>query len=133
MKDVSELILPDGCGFHEEHTWARVDGEDVLVGISDYAQDQLGEVVFVELPETERVFAAGESFGTVESIKAVNELHMPVTGQVAAINGDLEDTPSLVNANCYERGWMLRVRPENPADVDALMQADAYREFLRRL
>jgi glycine cleavage system H protein len=133
VKDISELLLPGGRGYHAEHTWAAIDGGDVLVGISDYAQDQLGEVVFVELPESGRAFAAGEEFGTVESIKAVNALHMPVKGTVVAINEELGDTPSLVNANCYEQGWMLRIRADSPTDVDALMNPEAYREFLRTL
>ena len=129
-KTTAELNLPANLKYTSEHIWIKVDGEELVIGVSDYAQDQLGEVVYVDLPSEGDSFADASEFGEVESIKAVNKLFMPVKGEIVAINGDLEDAPSLVNASCYEKGWMIRVKPENMADVDALMDAEAYRASL---
>jgi len=129
-KTAAELNLPAELKYTDEHIWVRVEGEELVVGVSDYAQNQLGEVVYVDLPSERDSFDAAAEFGEVESIKSVNKLFMPVTGEVVAVNGELEDTPTLVNASCYDKGWMIRVKPENMADVDALMGADAYRASL---
>ena len=129
-KTAAELNLPAELKYTDEHIWVRVEGEELVVGVSDYAQDQLGEVVYVDLPSEGDSFDAAAEFGEVESIKSVNKLFMPVTGEVVAVTGELEDTPTLVNASCYDKGWMIRVKPENMADVDALMGADAYRASL---
>ena len=100
------------------------------MGVSDYAQDQLGEVVYVNLPSQGDSFGAGDEFGEVESIKSVNKLFMPVAGEVVAVNEELGDTPTLLNASCYEKGWLIKVKPEDMAAVEALHSAEAYREAL---
>ena len=108
-KTVAELSFPAELKYTDEHIWVRKDGEEIVIGVSDYAQDQLGEV---------------------ESIKSVNKLFMPVAGEVSAVNGDLDGTPTLLNASCYDRGWLIRVKPEDMAAVDGLLSADAYKATL---
>ena len=129
-KTVAELNLPADIKYTDEHIWARVEGDEIVVGVSDYAQDQLGEVVYVDLPSEGDSFGAGDEFGEVESIKSVNKLFMPVAGEVTAVNGELDGTPTLLNASCYEKGWLIRVKPEAPDAADALLSADAYRAAL---
>jgi glycine cleavage system H protein len=130
MKSIDELNLPEDCRYTQDHDWARIDGEKVRVGISDYAQDQLGDIVFLELPQVGDVFKKGEVFGTVESVKAVSELYMPVGGEVIAVNSILEDSPQLVNKRPYEEGWMVDVKPIDPTEMDALLTRQAYLEML---
>jgi len=132
MKSIDELNLPEDCRYTQEHEWARLDGDKVRVGISDYAQDQLGDIVFLELPQVGDVFKKGEVFGTVESVKAVSELYMPVGGEVIAVNSTLEDSPQLVNSFPYEEGWIIDVKPTDPIEMDALLTKQAYLEMLRK-
>ena len=131
MKEISELVLPDDRRYAEDHEWVKPEGDTAAIGISDYAQDQLGDVVFVELPQVGSVFDKGAEFGTVESVKAVSELFMPIGGEVTAVNADLEDAPERVNTDPYEGGWMIRVKPSDPAEMDALMDKAAYLEALK--
>ncbi len=131
MKELNELNLPDDVRYTKDHEWARKSGDNVTIGITDFAQDQLGDIVFVELPESGDGFAAGDEFGTVESVKAVSELYMPLAGEVAAVNADLEDAPELVNNAPYDKGWMLEVKPSDPAEFDQLMDRAAYLEMLK--
>ena len=126
MKELNELNFPDDVRYAESHEWARSEGERVKIGISDYAQDQLGDIVFVELPEVGDTLSKGEEFGTVESVKAVSELYMPVAGEVVAINSSLEDEPEKVNNTPYSDGWMIEIKTENPLELDGLMDKDAY-------
>lgn len=130
MKDKSVLKLPDDLFYSDEHIWIRPGKEYCEVGISDFAQDQLGGVVFVELPEKGQSFDAGESFGNVESVKAVNSLFMPVKGTVAEVNAVLEDKPEKLNSDCYGEGWLIRILPDNPEDVEKLKRSAAYRAGL---
>jgi len=130
MKSIDELNLPEDCRYTRDHEWARIDGEKVRIGISDYAQDQLGDIVFLELPQVGDVFKKGEVLGTVESVKAVSELYMPVGGEVIAVNSTLEDSPQLVNKRPYEEGWMVDVKPIDPTEMDALLTRQAYLEML---
>jgi glycine cleavage system H protein len=130
MKSIDELNLPENCRYTQNHEWARAEGDKVRVGISDYAQDQLDDIVFVELPQVGDTFEKGEEFGTVESVKAVSELYMPVGGEVIAINSILEDSPQLVNESPYGEGWMIDVRPTDPTEMDALLTRQAYLEML---
>jgi len=123
-------MTPDGLRYTKDHEWARKDGAEIVVGITDYAQGELGDVVFVELPAVGRTVAAGESFGTIEAVKTVSELYAPIAGTVTAVNGDLAGEPGLVNASPYEKGWMIRLNPSNAADVDALLDAGAYTSLL---
>ncbi len=132
MKALADVILPDSLKYTDEHVWVKKEGDELLVGISDFAQDQLGEVVFVDLPKVGDAFGAAEGFGTVESIKSVNTLFMPVKGTVLAVNDALDATPTLVNVGCYDKAWMIRIKPDNMADVDALLAKDAYFAFLSK-
>ena len=113
MKELSELKFPDDVRYAESHEWAKSEGDTVKVGISDYAQDQLGDIVFVELPEEGDSLEKGEEFGTVESVKAVSEIYMPVGGEIVAVNSGLEDAPELANNTPYTDGWMIEVKPDN--------------------
>ena len=131
MKELTELNFPDDVRYAKSHEWARLEGDTVKVGISDYAQDQLGDIVFVELPEVGDTFGKGEEFGTVESVKAVSELYMPVAGEIVAINDTLEDAPEKVNNSPYSDGWMLEVKADNPSELDDLLDPNAYLETLK--
>lgn len=131
MKEIHELILPEDLRYAESHEWARVEGETIRIGISDYAQSQLGDIVFVELPQLGDAFDKGQEFGTVESVKAVAEVYMPVGGKVLAVNKGLEDQPEQVNKDPYQAGWMLEIAPGDLSEVDALMGRDAYLEVLK--
>jgi len=131
MKEISELTLPDDLRYGEDHEWARSESGNIRVGIDDYAQDQLGDIVYVDLPQVGDTFSKGEEFGSVESVKAVSELYLPVGGEVIEINTKLEDSPELVNGSPYDDGWMVLVKPDNPAELDALMDRDAYLEMLK--
>lgn len=131
MKELNELSFPDDVRYAESHEWARSEGDRVKVGITDYAQDQLGDIVFVELPEVGETFDKGEEFGTVESVKAVSELYLPVAGEVVAVNSSLEDSPEKVNNAPYGDGWMIEVKADNPSELDGLMSKEAYLETLK--
>ena len=131
MKEISELNLPEDVRYTDDHEWAKLDGDVATIGISDYAQDQLGDIVFVELPEAGSSFDKGDEFGSVESVKAVSELYMPLRGEVVEINPDLEDTPEQVNSDPYGGGWMLKIKIADRADFDALMDKGAYLESLK--
>lgn len=131
MKALDELSFPEDVKYTKDHEWAKQDGDTVLVGLSDYAQDQLGEVVFVELPETGDSFGEGDEFGSVESVKAVSEIYLPIAGEVTAINQDLEDAPELVNSDCYKGGWLVRIKPDDIGQMDNLMDKGAYLDMLK--
>jgi glycine cleavage system H protein len=131
MKEFEELFLPEDLQYTETHEWARDDSGSVTVGISDYAQDQLGDVVFVELPEVGNIFEEGEEFGTLESVKAVSEICMPVSGEVTEINESLEEAPELVNQEPYNNGWIIKVRPDDPNEINTLMTSEEYIEMLK--
>ena len=131
MKSISELNLPEDVKYTDDHEWAKPNGDVVRIGISDYAQDQLGDIVFVELPEVGSTFAKGEEFGTVESVKAVSELYMPVGGEVTAVNETLADQPELVNTDPYKGGWMLEVKASDPSELDGLKAQADYLEMLK--
>ena len=126
MKELNELNFPDDVRYAESHEWARAEGDRVKVGISDYAQDQLGDIVFVEFPEVGQTLGKGEEFGTVESVKAVSELYMPIAGKVMAVNSALEESPEKVNNAPYGEGWMIEVKAADPSELDDLMDNDAY-------
>ena len=131
MKELYELNLPDNLRYAEDHEWTRLEGDKFKIGIDDYAQDQLGDIVFVELPEVGATFSKGEEFGTVESVKAVSELFMPIGGEILAINTALEETPEHVNNSPYEDGWMIEIKPSDVAEMDALMDKEAYIKMLK--
>lgn len=131
MKEVNELNLPEDVRYTKDHEWVKPAGETARIGISDYAQDQLGDIVFVELPGVGDTFEKGEEFGTLESVKAVSELYMPVGGEVTAINEALEDAPELVNNDPYGEGWMIEIKVSDPSETEALMDKDAYLDSLK--
>jgi glycine cleavage system H protein len=122
---------PDDRLYSKDHEWARVEGDLVRVGLSDHAQRQLGDVVFVELPAVGDRFEAGEPFGSVESVKAVSEVYVPVTGEVAEVNAALTDSPELVNEDPYDDGWMIRLRTDGPPNTDGLLDADGYVKYVK--
>jgi len=131
MKEIDELHFADDVRYTEDHEWARQEGDLVKVGVSDYAQDQLGDIVFVELPEVGASFSKGAEFGTVESVKAVSELYMPVEGEITAVNADLEEQPELVNKDPYAGGWMIELRPAGSGDIESLMDRGTYLDMLK--
>jgi glycine cleavage system H protein len=130
MKDLSELDFPETVRYTEDHEWAAVDGETVRIGVSDYAQDQLGDIVYVEMPEIGDIFEKGDEFGTLESVKAVSEIYMPVGGEVVAVNEALVDTPELINQDPYG-AWIVEIRVTDVGEYDELMSAEDYIEMLR--
>lgn len=132
-KEISEIILVDGLKYAKEHEWVKKEGDTVKIGITDYAQDQLGAIIFVELPEVDSEFDKGDEFGNLESTKAVVDLYMPIGGKIVAINEALEDDSELVNKDPYGDGWMIEVALSDPAELDALMDKDAYLELLKGL
>lgn len=133
MKERHELILPENLRYAEDHEWARLLEDKVRIGLSDYAQDQLGDIVFVELPEVGDTFERGDEFGVIESVKAVAELIIPVGGEVLTINSALEEAPELVNQSPYEEGWLIEIRPSGPEEIDHLMDMPAYLDMLKGL
>jgi glycine cleavage system H protein len=125
--------VPASLKYTQEHEWTRLEGNRVTVGITDYAQHQLGDVVYVELPAAGATVAAMKPFGVVESVKAASDLFSPVSGKVVEVNSALEDSPELVNQSPYEDGWMIVVELSNPAELDQLLSATAYSEFVAGL
>ena len=123
--------IPDDLHYSKDHEWVRVDGNVAIVGITDYAQDSLGDVVYVELPKVGDDFAANESFGSVESVKAVSEVFSPVSGEIVGINEALADTPEKVNQDPYGDGWMIRVQMSNSGEVDSMLTAAEYEDFTK--
>lgn len=122
--------IPEELHYTEEHEWVR-SGEDVItVGITDHAQEQLGDVVFVDLPPEGTSVAAGEAFGEVESTKSVSDLYAPVSGEVSARNEALDDRPEVLNSDPYGEGWLVRIQPEDLGDVEGLLDAAAYRDLI---
>ena len=131
MKDINDVTLPDDIHYAKSHEWAKAEGENVKVGITDFAQDQLGDIVFVEMPEVGETFDKGAEFGTVESVKAVSELYMPIGGEIVAVNSALEDSPEFINNTPYSDGWMIAVKPDDGAELEGLMTKDAYLTSLK--
>ena len=131
MKELKDLNFPDDVKYTKDHEWAKKTGELVTIGINDYAQDQLGEIVFVELPEVGDIFSKGDEFGSVESVKAVSEIYIPISGEIVEINQGLEDAPELVNQACYTDGWLIRVKPAQVSEFDGLMDKAAYLDMLK--
>jgi glycine cleavage system H protein len=118
--------FPDDLRYSQDHVWVRVNAGTATIGITDYAQSQLGEIVLVELGSVGELVAADEPFGTVEAVKAVTEMYMPFAGTIEEINESLDDDPTVVNGDPYGEGWMAKVKPSSPNDVDALMSSKAY-------
>ena len=128
---MAEYEIPKDLRFTREDEWVRAEGERVVVGVTDYAQHQLGDVVFVELPAVGASVERGEPFGVIESVKAVSELYSPVSGKVLEVNAELEEHPEWVNDDCYGDGWMIAVRVEEEDELASLLDAKAYRKHVQ--
>ena len=124
------MNFPNDVKYTSEHEWIRVEGGEALVGITDYAQSELGEIVFIDVPTLGETLAQGEVFGSVEAVKTVSDLNMPAGGEVLELNEELESHPELVNNDPYGAGWMIRVRLSDPSELDSLMDAVAYEASL---
>jgi glycine cleavage system H protein len=127
------MTFDDSVRYQESHEWARLDGDTITIGISDYAQDELGDVVFVELPEVGKTLKKGDAFGVVESVKAASDLYMPAGGEVIEVNGSLKDTPETINEAPFGDGWIIKVKVSDTAELNDLMDAAAYRSFTEGL
>lgn len=121
---------PADLRYHKEHEWIRVDGKQATMGISDFAQDALGDIVFIDMPKVGTTVAAGQQIGEVESTKTTSSLYTPVSGKIVKVNADLKDHPEAVNAEPYGKGWIAVIELSNPSEVDGLMTAEQYRAFL---
>ncbi|MCH5583374.1 glycine cleavage system protein GcvH [Shimazuella sp. AN120528] len=124
------MNLPDELRYTEEHEWVRVEGNTAIIGITDFAQSELGDIVFVELPEEGSDIQTGDVFGSVESVKTVSELYAPISGKVIAVNGELEDTPEHVNQEAYKAGWMIKVEIADESELANLLSAAQYQESI---
>jgi glycine cleavage system H protein len=124
------MNLPKDLKYTSSHEWVRVRGQEAEIGITDFAQGELGDVVFVELPAVGARLAKAKSFGTIDAVKTVSDLFAPLTGEVTAINTELKDNPALINQSPYEKGWMIRVTMADPAEADSLLTAEAYEKTL---
>ncbi len=124
------MEFPKDLRYTKGHEWIRVDGENAVIGITDYAQSQLGDIVFVEMPETGRFFNAKETFGVVESVKTVSDIYSPIGGEVIKINMELEAAPELVNRSAYGDGWILEIRIKEKGEPDSLLSADEYQKYV---
>ena len=122
--------IPENLRYTREHEWIRVEGAEAFVGITDYAQSELGEIVFVDVDTVGETIGQGEVFGTVEAVKTVSDLNMPVSGEVLELNPALEDKPELVNNDPYGEGWMIRIRVKDASELDILLDAAAYEAIL---
>ena len=127
---MADYEIPGGLYYTREDEWARPDGDRVVVGITDYAQQQLGDIVFVELPEVGAVVAKGANFGVIESVKAVSDLTAPVSGEVVSVNGELADRPDAINESCYGDGWLCAIQPSDKEELATLLNAHDYRTHI---
>lgn len=124
------MIIPEELKYTSEHEWVRVEGDVAYVGITDYAQEQLGDIVFVDIPSVGETLEANDVFGTIEVVKTVSDLFLPIAGEILEQNEELESNPELVNNDPYGKGWIIKIRPNNLADVDGLLDAAGYKAIL---
>lgn len=120
------MNIPEALRYTKDHEWVKIEGDEALVGITDFAQGELGDIVYVEVESLDETLEAETVFGTVEAVKTVSDLFMPLAGEVIAFNEELEDTPELVNEDPYGKGWMIKIKLSNPAEVENLLDAQAY-------
>ena len=123
------MNIPDNLKYTREHEWIRAEGNEAVIGVTDFAQKELGDIVFIDIDTEGETVAAGEKFGAVEAVKTVSDLYMPVGGEILSVNASLEAAPETVNKDPYGEGWMIRIRMTNPADLDGLMSAAEYKEL----
>jgi glycine cleavage system H protein len=124
------MIIPDDLMFTSEHEWVRLQGEEIVVGITDFAQGELGDVVFLEIETEGEILSRGDTFGTIEAVKTVSDLYMPVDGEVLEVNPELADAPELVNTDPFGKGWMIRIRMSDPSQLELLLSAVDYRALI---
>jgi glycine cleavage system H protein len=124
------MDIPDDLKYSEEHQWVQVEDNIAMIGISDFAQEQLGEIVFLELPEVGDQMQSGKPYGVVESAKSVSDLYAPISGEVVEINAELPDSPEIINSSPYEEGWMVKVKLIDPTELDDLFDAASYEEMI---
>src|SRR5690606_13765129 len=124
------MNFPENLKYSSDHEWVRVEGNEAFIGITDFAQEELGDIVFIDVTTEGETVEQGEVFGSVEAVKTVSDLMMPVTGEVLEVNPELDDAPELINKEPYEGGWIIKISLENPDDVNGLMSADEYKEFI---
>lgn len=122
------MKLDDNAKYQDSHEWARREGDLIVCGISDYAQDSLSDVVYIELPEVGTTLKRGDAFGVIESVKSANDLYMPMSGEIVEINGALEDEPEIVNDDPYGEGWILKIKPSDPGEWDSLLSGADYQK-----
>ncbi len=127
------MNIPDGLRYTKDHEWAKVEGDVATIGVTEFAVEQLGDITLVEMPEVGTEVTAGETIGTVESVKAVSDMYSPLTGKVTAVNDELEDAPEQVNESPYEGGWMLKIEMSEPSELEGLFDAADYRRHLESL
>ncbi len=128
IRPVADYEIPEELLYTTEDEWIRREDDAVVIGVSDFAQNQLGDIVFVELPEVGTTTRAGTTFGTIESVKAVSDLYAPLSGEVLAVNEALEEAPEKINESCYGEGWLITLRLSDEAELEALLDADQYRQ-----
>ena len=124
------MSVPAELKYTAEHEWIRVEGDEIVVGVTEFAQGELGDVVFIEIETEGETLSKGDTFGTIEAVKTVSDLYMPVDGEVVKVNPALEDTPELVNSEPFEGGWMIRIKLGDPSQLDDLMTAEAYKALI---
>ena len=122
--------IPEDLVYTSEHEWMRIEGNKAEIGITNHAQNELGDIVYVELPILDDEIDSGEEFGTIESVKAVSPLYMPVSGRIIEVNSELQEHPELVNEDCYDEGWLVRIEITNAEDIDELLDPEAYKAIL---
>ena len=127
---MADESYPDDLKYHPEHDWAKIDGDTATMGITDYAQEQLGEVVFFELPDVGRSVKKDEPYAEVESVKAVSDVIAPLSGEIIEVNTALSDAPETINSDAYGEGWLVKIRMSDPSEADTLMDAAAYEEHI---
>ncbi|MDF9831346.1 glycine cleavage system protein GcvH [Parabacteroides sp. PF5-6] len=126
------MNFPADLKYTKDHEWVRIEGDHAFVGITDYAQSELGEIVFVDIATEGETVAQEEVFGTIEAVKTVSDLFMPVSGEVVEVNAELEDQPELVNEDAYGKGWLIKVALSNPSEVEGLLSADEYQKLIAK-
>ncbi len=124
------MNIPSDLHYTKDHEWLKVDGDEALIGITDYAQGELGDIVFIELPEIGINVIRGEAFGTIEAVKAAADMYSPITGEIIAVNGQLDDSPELINQDPYGEGWILRIRISDNEEIETLLSADEYMKLI---
>ncbi len=122
------MLVPEGLFYTKDHEWARIEGDVAYVGITDFAQNELGDIVFLDVPTVGEMLSAGEKFGDIEAVKTVAEAYMPVSGEVVEFNEALESAPELVNASPYDEGWIIKIKFSDPSEFDTLLKAEEYKE-----